>query len=122
MLHKIRKTIFRINNEVITSVNADEQSLCEIEDLKCTMAIQFNVSLDEIEVEYKEELIELGDTFVTASKKWCTHGTNWQVEQIESLDMFFWIDPKTEEGVNIICDFVKIDKGDELIKINSKSV
>ena len=122
MLHKIRKTIFRINNEIITSVNADEQTLCEIEDLKCTMAIQFNVNLDEIEVEYKEEIIELGDTFVTNTKKWCVHGSNWAVEQIESLEMFFWIDPKTEEGINIICDFVKMGKGDELIKINSKSL
>ncbi|HUU87722.1 MAG TPA: hypothetical protein VMX17_08225 [Candidatus Glassbacteria bacterium] len=122
MLHKIRKTIFRINNEIITSVNADEQSLCEIEGLKCAMAIQFNVNLDEIEVEYKEELIELGDTFVGVTGKWCTHGSNWVVEQIEGLSFFFWINPKTIEGLDMICDFVKIGKGDELVKFNSKSI
>jgi len=122
MLHKIRKTIFRINNEVVNCVNADEESLHNIEGIKCVIALQFNVNLDDIEVEYKEEIIELGDTFVTASKKWCTHGTGWAVEQIESLDMFFWINPKTNEGVDIICDFVKMGKADELIKINSKSL
>lgn len=122
MLHKIRRTIFRINNEIITSLNADEQTLHEVEDLKCTMAIQFNVNLDEIEVEYKEELIELGDTFVGVTGKWCQHGTNWEVERIESASFFFWIDPKSIEGVDMICDFVKIGKGDELIRLNSVKI
>lgn len=122
MQHKVRKTIFKINNEVISCLNADEQTLHEVEDLKCIIASEYGVGLDEIEVEYKEELFELGETFVTTTGKWCTHGSNWQVEQIESLSMFFWINPNTNEGVDIICDFVKMGKGDELVKFNTKSL
>lgn len=115
MQHKIKKALLKLNNEVIATMNAQEETLCEIENFKCTLAIHYNVCVDEIEVEFDEETIELGETFITVSNKWCQYNGHWHPEEIGGVKMGVWVNLKTQEGIDMLCDYIKIGRADELM-------
>lgn len=113
--HKIKKAVFRIGAEVVGVIDAQKETLHYVENLKCVLAIEYNVSLDEVEVEYKEELYELGDTFVTDTGKLCQYDHLWTPQQIENIHWGSWVNPNSEEGANTILDYIKMGIVDELI-------
>ena len=120
MQHKIKTAFLKLNDEVIATMDALRETLHDIENFKCTLAVHYSVEVDEIEVVYKEETIELSDTFLTISGKWCQHNGHWQPEEIDGLKTGVWVNLNTQEGIDMLCDYIKIKRADELFVFTAK--
>jgi predicted nucleic-acid-binding Zn-ribbon protein len=113
--------VFKIGFDVIASLEVEEQTIFDMENFKCIMASQYNVSPDEIEVSHtkKEKKEPLSaDMFIAVTGKLCFHNDFWNVETIEGFSIVDWVDLNTEEGFNTMTDYMLLKKGDELVKFN----
>ncbi len=118
MIKRIRKAIFKINDEVIGTLDASVEKIDDITDVKCELAIQHKVVPEDIEVVYKEDYIEFGDLYITPSGKLCFDNAFWNPEEVVGFSMVTWVNEKTEEGINTILDYIKLKKFDELVNFN----
>lgn len=118
MYKVVKQAIFKIDNSIIGTYDATNHTIDKIIDMKCEMAIEHKVIPEDIEVEYKEDVIELGDTYITPSNKWCFDNPFWVPEHINSLSLIHWVNEKTEEGRNSIIDFISLRIFDELVIFN----
>jgi predicted nucleic-acid-binding Zn-ribbon protein len=113
--------VFKIGEMVVASLEVEKETIFDIENFKCIMASQYNVSLDEIEVSYtkkeKEEPLS-ADMFISVTGKLCFQNDFWNTEIIDGFSMVDWVDLNTEEGINTLSDYKFIGKADELIKFN----
>ena len=113
--------VFKIGLEVVASLEVEKETIFDIENFKCIMASQYNVSLDEIEVSHikKEKSEPLSvDVFISVTGKLCFYNDFWNTEIIEGFSMVDWVDLNTEEGFNTVTDYMLLKKGDELVKFN----
>lgn len=121
---QMRKTIsmmvFKIGSEVVASLEMEGQTIFDAENFKCILAIQYNVSPEDIDVyfEAKEVKEPVGDLFVAITGKLCFFNDFWNVEIVEGLSYVSWLDLNTEEGVNTLSDYKFLNKADELVKFN----
>ena len=113
-----KKVIFRINNQVIGTLDADEESICDVENLKCAIACEHNVAPDEIDVEYKTEVIELAESFLNPEGQFSMKDYIGNEQEVEGLSFCGWVNPNTEQGMESIMDYITIGKADELIRFN----
>lgn len=119
MIRRIKKAIFKINDEVIGTLDASTEKIDEIIDVKCELAIQHKVIPEDIEVVYKEDYIEFGDLYITPTGKLCFDNSFWNPEEVVGFSMVSWVNEKTDEGINTILDYIKMKKFDELVNFNN---
>jgi len=113
--------VFKIGLDTVASLEIDSQTIFDIEQFKTILASQYNVSSDEIDVSHiqKENKEPLSaDMFVSVTGKLCFYNDSWSVEKIEGFSMVDWVDLNTEEGFNIVSDYMLLKKADELVKFN----
>ena len=111
----MKKVIFKLKNEVIGCVDASIETLDEIDNLRCVIAQEYNVSPNEIEAEFIVEPIDpldLGVTVVTPKGVFC-QTTGYTNNVISGVD--FTVDEKTDEGFQTVLDYIKIKKVDEIL-------
>ena len=114
MTHKIiQQAIFKINNEVVGISNPNTESLEDIDVLVISIALHYNVSLDEVEVVYENKVVELGETFVTNKGRLCVYNEHWSLAEITKVSM-----SKNVDGLDMFLDYLKIGKVDELLELN----
>jgi hypothetical protein len=113
-----KKVIFKINNEVIGTLDADQESLCDVENLKCIIACEHNVTPEDIDVEYETEVIDLSDISISTSGKLVNKTHTIGNQEITGLDFSFWINTDSQEGMETILDYIKLGRVEELIQFN----
>lgn len=118
MIKRIKKAIFKINDEVIGVLDASTEKIDEIIEVKCELAIQHKVVPEDIEVVYKEDYVEFGDLYITSTGKLCFDNSFWNPEEVVGFSLVNWVNDKTEEGINTILDYIKLKKFDELVNFN----
>jgi hypothetical protein len=116
----VNMLVFKIGFEVVASLEMEDQTIFDAENFKCILAIQYNVSPDDIDVHFEKKEVrqELGDLFISVTGKLCFHNDFWNVEIVEGLSYVNWLDLNTEEGVNTLSDYKFLDKAEELVKFN----
>ena len=116
----VNMMIFKIGFEVVASLEMEDQTIFDTENFKCILAVQYNVSPDDIDVHFEvaEVKQELGDLFISITGKLCFYNDFWNVEIVEGLSYVDWLDLKTEEGINTLSDYKFLDKAHELVKFN----
>lgn len=120
-MRKLVKTlVFKVGLEILASLDMDTQTILDVENFKCILATQYNVTPDDIEAIYeiKEVVDPKVDLFISTTGKLCLYNEMWDVEIVESLSFVDWVDLSTEEGINILSDYKILKKEDELVKFN----
>ena len=118
MIQRKRKAIFKVGNNILGCSDVTNDTIQEIENLKLFLANDRNISTDDIDVELKEEYIEISDLFITSSGKLCFWNSDWNVEQVNGFSFLPWIDVSTETGIDTIGDYISQKRIEELIKFN----
>jgi hypothetical protein len=62
--------------------------------------------------------LELGETFVAVDGRWMQYEFSYHQKEINTIRFGAWVNDKTQEGIDMICDYIKIGKVDELIIFN----
>jgi len=120
MKRTLRLLQFKIDQEVIASLEIESQTIFDVENFKCILACQYNISPEEIDAEFlTTEVFEpTSDLFIAITGKLCFYNDNWNVEVVQGLSFVDWLDLTTEEGINTLSDYKYLDKADELVKFN----
>jgi ABC-type maltose transport system permease subunit len=111
---------FKIGEEIVASLELENNTISEAEELKTNLAIKHNVFPEDIEITFtKKEVFEpTSDLFISFTGKLCFYNDMWNVVIVNGMSMVDWVDLTTEEGINTLSDYKFIGKADELIKFN----
>jgi predicted nucleic-acid-binding Zn-ribbon protein len=120
MKKTLRILLFKIHQEVIASLEIDNQTIFDTENFKCILAVQYNIAPEDIDVEFssKEVFEPKSDLFISVTGKLCFYNDYWNVEIVEGFSYVNWLDLTTEEGINTLSDYKYLGKADELVKFN----
>lgn len=120
MKNILNQIIFKIGIDVVASLNIDDSTFSDVDNLKTILSVQYDVKEEEIEVYYTQKEIkkEFGESFISVTGKLCIYNDLWNVEVVEGLSLVNWVDVTTEEGINTLSDYKYLGKADELVKFN----
>lgn len=113
----VKKLIFKINSETVACLEMGETTIFDLERFTQTLAVQYEVDPQEIEVEFKiEKMIEHGDFFIGITGRLFFYDEMWNVKFVEGISINDDVDLKTSEGVDTLSDYIALGKADELLK------
>ena len=120
MKKTLRLLQFKIDQEVIASLEIESQTIFDVENFKCILACQYNISPEEIYAEFiTTEVFEPNsELFIAITGNLCFYNDSWNAEIVNGFSLVEWVNPNTAEGVDTISDYTFLGRGDELVKFN----